>query len=65
VLVCLDDVTNAKPHREPVDRGVAALGADPRRALFVGLHDMAGRGIWRGTSPRAGWRDLKTCSVLE
>lgn len=46
VLVCADDVTHAKPHREPVDRAVALLGADPRATLFVGdsLHDMhAGR----------------------
>jgi pyrophosphatase PpaX len=45
-LVCLDDVTNAKPHREPCDRALALLGARPAEALFVGdsVHDMhAGR----------------------
>lgn len=47
VLVCADDVTRAKPHREPVDRALALLGAASGEALFVGdsLHDMhAGRG---------------------
>jgi pyrophosphatase PpaX len=45
-LVCSEDVENAKPHREPVDRALALLGADPEATLFVGdsLHDMhAGR----------------------
>ena len=41
--VCADDVTQHKPHREPVDRAVALLDADPARTLFVGdsVHDMA------------------------
>ncbi len=46
IRVTLDDVTNAKPHREPVDRALALIGADPASTLFVGdsLHDMhAGR----------------------
>jgi pyrophosphatase PpaX len=46
VLVCSDDVTRGKPHREPVDRAVGLLGADRSRTLFVGdsIHDMhAGR----------------------
>jgi pyrophosphatase PpaX len=45
-LVCIDDVTNGKPHREPVDRALALLGVSADAALFVGdsLHDMhAGR----------------------
>lgn len=46
VLVCADDVTNPKPHKEPVDLALARLGSRPGEALFVGdsLHDMhAGR----------------------
>jgi pyrophosphatase PpaX len=46
VLVCSDDVTNGKPHREPVDRAVGLLGANRDATLFVGdsIHDMhAGR----------------------
>lgn len=43
VLVCADDVTNPKPHREPVDRAVALLGGEASSTLFVGdsVHDMA------------------------
>lgn len=51
-LVCVDDVAKPKPHREPVDRAVALLGADPRTTLFVGdsLHDMhSGRAAEVGT----------------
>lgn len=45
-MVCADEVTNHKPHREPVDRCVALLDADPAETIFVGdsVHDMqAGR----------------------
>ena len=45
-LVSLDDVTHAKPHREPCDRALSLLGVRPEEALFVGdsVHDMhAGR----------------------
>ena len=42
VLVCADDVVNPKPHREPVDRAVASLRADPAMTVYVGdsVHDM-------------------------
>jgi|SRR6185437_3489896 len=46
VLVCSEDVTRHKPHREPVDRAVSLLGADRGATLFVGdsVHDLhAGR----------------------
>jgi pyrophosphatase PpaX len=45
-LVGAEDVTNPKPHREPVDRALALLGAPAASAIFVGdsVHDMrAGR----------------------
>ena len=46
VLVCADEVTNPKPHPEPVEKAVRLLGADPASTLYVGdsIHDMhAGR----------------------
>jgi pyrophosphatase PpaX len=52
VLVCFEDVTRHKPHREPVDRAMALLGAEAGETLFVGdsLHDQhAGRAASVGT----------------
>jgi pyrophosphatase PpaX len=46
ILVCADEVTNAKPHPEPVDKAVALLHADRATTVYVGdsIHDMlAGR----------------------
>ena len=42
VLVCADDVANPKPHPEPVERAMAALGGEPSTTLFVGdsIHDL-------------------------
>ena len=42
VLVCADEVTNPKPHPEPVEKAVALLGADPRTTVYVGdsIHDL-------------------------
>jgi len=42
VLVCADEVSNPKPHPEPVEKAVALLGADPGTTLYVGdsIHDM-------------------------
>lgn len=42
VLVCADEVTNPKPHPEPVEKAVALLGADRGATLYVGdsIHDM-------------------------
>jgi pyrophosphatase PpaX len=42
VLVCADEVTNPKPHPEPVVKAVALLGADPASTVYVGdsIHDM-------------------------
>ncbi|HQR17268.1 MAG TPA: HAD-IA family hydrolase [Gemmatimonadales bacterium] len=47
VVIGADDVVHPKPHREPVDRAVAHLGADPATTVYVGdsVHDMhSGRG---------------------
>jgi pyrophosphatase PpaX len=42
VLVCADDVTNPKPHPEPVEKAVRLLAADPARTVYVGdsIHDL-------------------------
>jgi pyrophosphatase PpaX len=42
VLVCADEVTNPKPHPEPVEKAVALLGANPAATVYVGdsVHDM-------------------------
>jgi len=42
VLVCADDVTQPKPHPEPVLTAMALLDADPATTLFVGdsIHDL-------------------------
>jgi pyrophosphatase PpaX len=42
VLVCADEVTNPKPHPEPVEKAVDLLGANPAETVYVGdsIHDM-------------------------
>jgi pyrophosphatase PpaX len=42
VMVCADEVSNHKPHPEPVEKAVALLGADPGTTVYVGdsIHDM-------------------------
>ena len=42
-VVGSDEVTNPKPHPEPVERAVALLGADLETTVYVGdsIHDMA------------------------
>jgi pyrophosphatase PpaX len=42
VMVCADEVTNPKPHPEPVEKAVALLGADPATTVYAGdsIHDM-------------------------
>jgi pyrophosphatase PpaX len=42
VLVCADEVTNPKPHPEPVERAIRLLGANPGTTVYVGdsIHDM-------------------------
>jgi pyrophosphatase PpaX len=38
VTVTADDITNFKPHPEPVLKALKALGANPAKTLFVGDH---------------------------
>jgi pyrophosphatase PpaX len=42
VLVCADEVTNPKPHPEPVQKALALLGADAGKSVYIGdsIHDM-------------------------
>jgi pyrophosphatase PpaX len=42
VLVCADEVTNPKPHPEPVETAVRLLGAERVATVYVGdsIHDM-------------------------
>ncbi len=42
VLVCADEVTNPKPHPEPVEKAVTILNGDVRDTIYVGdsIHDM-------------------------
>jgi pyrophosphatase PpaX len=42
VLVCADEVTNPKPHPEPVETAVRLLGAETVATVYVGdsIHDM-------------------------
>jgi pyrophosphatase PpaX len=42
VLVCADEVSNPKPHPEPVEKAVTLLGADRSSTVYVGdsIHDM-------------------------
>lgn len=42
VLVCADEITNPKPHPEPVQKAVALLGADAASTVYVGdsIHDL-------------------------
>jgi pyrophosphatase PpaX len=42
VMVCADEVSNPKPHPEPVEKAVALLGAEPATTIYVGdsIHDM-------------------------
>ena len=42
VLVCADEVTQPKPHPEPVEKALALLEATPETTVYVGdsIHDM-------------------------
>ena len=36
VVVCADDVTNLKPHPEPIELALSKLGGEPNRAIMIG-----------------------------
>ena len=42
VLVCADEVTNPKPHPEPVEKAVELMGGEKSKTIYVGdsIHDM-------------------------
>jgi pyrophosphatase PpaX len=42
VMVCADEVSNPKPHPEPVELAISLLGGQPARSVYVGdsIHDM-------------------------
>jgi pyrophosphatase PpaX len=42
VVIGADDVTNAKPHPEPIERAMTLLGASPETTVYIGdsIHDM-------------------------
>jgi pyrophosphatase PpaX len=42
VIIGLDDVEHAKPHPEPVEKALAALGSKPEEAMMIGdnYHDI-------------------------
>lgn len=65
VLVCADEVTNPKPHPEPVEKALALLGADPAGAIYVGdsIHDMvSGRAAGVRTAA-ALWGPFARCHL--
>lgn len=75
VIVTPEDVTEAKPHPEPVLFALRALGVAPEEALFVGdsPHDVAaGRGagtrtaaaLW-GPFPRAALETARPDALLQ
>lgn len=39
IRICADDVIQGKPHPEPVFKALAALGASPAEAVFIGDSD--------------------------
>jgi len=56
-IVGADDVTEAKPHPEPVERALAALGVEPARAIMVGdsPHDLASGRAAGARTAAAAW----------
>lgn len=75
VVIGLDDVTHAKPHPEPLQKAMDALGADPASTLMVGdnSHDIDGgrnagtltAGVAWSAKGRAFMESLKPDYMLE
>lgn len=75
VVIGLDDVTHAKPHPEPLQKAMDALGADPATTLMVGdnSHDIEGgrnagtltAGVAWSAKGRAFMESLKPDYMLE
>jgi pyrophosphatase PpaX len=57
VLIGAEDVTNHKPHPEPLLRALAQLGAPPAQALYVGdsTHDIAAARAAQMSVAAAAW----------
>ena len=36
VIITLDEVENAKPHPEPIEKALVALGSSPEEAIMIG-----------------------------
>lgn len=65
-IVTIDDVENAKPHPEPVNKAIELLGADPKTTMMVGdsVVDIKS-GIAAGTvSVGVAW-SLKGAQILK
>jgi pyrophosphatase PpaX len=66
VLVCADDVTNPKPHPEPVEKAVRILGGEAGETIYVGdsIHDMqSGRAAGVRTAA-ALWGPFGRCHLV-
>ncbi|MFZ3590167.1 pyrophosphatase PpaX [Bacillus sp. DJP31] len=66
VVVTLDDVENAKPHPEPIEKALAQLGSSPQETIMVGdnHHDIVG-GQNAGTKTAGVAWSLKGAEYLQ
>jgi pyrophosphatase PpaX len=57
VMVCADEVSNPKPHPEPVERAVSLLSSQPATSVYVGdsIHDMQSGRAARVKTAAALW----------
>lgn len=72
VVITTDDVSNFKPHPEPVEKALARLGVPPGEALMIGDNDsdiLAGKAagtrtaaaLWGTWRPEALWAAKADC----